>query len=182
MQATQTIQEPQSQNSVYVGTYGKYNAGSLVGFWADLEDYADYDDFLKDCLEFHSDEADPELMFQAWQCELSGDYITECHIDPDLWDFLDLEDCQKEIVIIYSEIADGDLSLEDLIEQATERYAGCHTNHEEFVIDHLENMGFDFDALYRCGVSIDYEGTWRTLRHDYDFVRIGLTNHYFRSH
>ena len=182
MQAAQVIQSPQSNNSVYVGTYGKYNAGSIAGAWFDLEDYADYDDFIADCLNFHSDEADPELMFQDWQCELSGDYISESHIDSDLWKFLDLEDYDRKLVVIYSEIADISLSMKELIEQATGRFAGAHEDHMHFVIEYLENMGFDFDALYRCGVAIDYDGTWRTLRSDYDFVRIGLTNHYFHSY
>ena len=31
---------------VYVGTYAKYNGGSLEGKWLDLEDYADKDEFL----------------------------------------------------------------------------------------------------------------------------------------
>lgn len=30
-----------SEASVYVGTYGKYNNGSLFGAWLDLSDYAD---------------------------------------------------------------------------------------------------------------------------------------------
>ena len=30
----------------YVGTYGKYNAGSLAGAWLDLSDYPTYQDFL----------------------------------------------------------------------------------------------------------------------------------------
>jgi antirestriction protein len=182
MQAAQVIQSPQSNNSVYVGTYGKYNAGSIAGAWFDLEDYADYDDFIADCLNFHSDEADPELMFQDWQCELSGGYISETYVHRDLWKFFDLEDYERKLVVIYSEIADIDLSMKELIEQATDRFAGAHDDHTHFVIEYLEDMGFDFDALSACCVEIDYEGTWRNLEQDYCCVRVNGYNYYFRSH
>jgi antirestriction protein len=169
-------------NRVYVGTYGKYNAGSIAGAWFNLEDYADREDFIADCLKFHSDESDPELMFQDWECELSGDYISESYVDPDLWQFLDLEDYERKLVVIYSEIADISLSMKELIEQANERCAGAHDSHMHFVIEYLENMGFDFDALSACCVAIDYEGTWRDLSADYCCVRVNGRNYYFRSH
>ena len=51
----------------YVGTYGKYNAGSLYGKWLDLSDYATYQDFLKACKELHKNESDPEFMIQDWE-------------------------------------------------------------------------------------------------------------------
>ena len=34
-----------SEARVYVGTYGKYNNGSLFGAWLDLSDYSDKEDF-----------------------------------------------------------------------------------------------------------------------------------------
>ena len=50
--------------SVYVGTYKKYNNGSLKGGWLNLADYASYGEFLKACVELHKDERDPEFMIQ----------------------------------------------------------------------------------------------------------------------
>ena len=49
---------------VYVGTYGKYNNGSIDGAWLDLADYETYDDFLAACRKVHKDEHDPEFMIQ----------------------------------------------------------------------------------------------------------------------
>ena len=49
---------------VYVGTYGKYNNGSLFGKWLDLSDYNTYGDFLKACKQLHKGERDPEFMIQ----------------------------------------------------------------------------------------------------------------------
>lgn len=53
-----------SEARVYVGTYNKYNNGSLFGKWLDLSDYSGKDEFLEACRELHEDEQDPELMFQ----------------------------------------------------------------------------------------------------------------------
>ena len=35
-----------SEARVYVGTYNKYNNGSLFGKWLDLSDYSDKDEFF----------------------------------------------------------------------------------------------------------------------------------------
>ena len=51
---------------VYVGTYHKYNSGSLAGAWIDLEGH-DYNSFLEAARAIHSDESDPELMFQDFE-------------------------------------------------------------------------------------------------------------------
>ncbi len=58
-----------SSYRVYVGTFGKYAAGSLRGKWLDLEDYNDKDEFTKACKELHKDEADPEFMFNDHEVE-----------------------------------------------------------------------------------------------------------------
>lgn len=70
---------------VYVGTYAKYNAGSLEGKWLSLEDYANKAEFIAACLKLHKDEADPELMFQDWEGVPSW-MIGESHIDPEVWE------------------------------------------------------------------------------------------------
>lgn len=49
---------------VFVGTYGKYAAGSIEGAWLTLSDYANKAEFLAACRKLHKDEADPEFMFQ----------------------------------------------------------------------------------------------------------------------
>ena len=49
---------------VYVGTYAKYNSGSIAGGWISLKSCKNYDDFLKKCQALHSDEREPELMVQ----------------------------------------------------------------------------------------------------------------------
>lgn len=53
--------------SVYVGTYRKYNEGSLFGAWLNISDYFDKDDFMAACFALHADEPEAELMFQGWE-------------------------------------------------------------------------------------------------------------------
>lgn len=69
---------------VYVGTYHKYNSGSLAGKWLTLADYANRDEFYAACRELHKDEADPEFMFQDWEGVPSW-MIGESHIDAEVW-------------------------------------------------------------------------------------------------
>lgn len=40
--------------AVYVGTYGKHNAGSLKGAWLKLNDYDSYEAFIKACNDLHA--------------------------------------------------------------------------------------------------------------------------------
>lgn len=49
---------------IYVGTYAKYNGGSIFGEWLILSDYYDKEEFYEACRQLHADENDPEFMFQ----------------------------------------------------------------------------------------------------------------------
>ena len=53
-----------SAASVYVGTYAKYNNGSLSGAWLNLSDYSDKEEFYEACRELHKDEEDVEYMLR----------------------------------------------------------------------------------------------------------------------
>jgi len=72
---------------IYVGTYAKYNSGSIEGKWLDLSDYADIEDFYTAAKELHSDENDPELMFQDWEGIPYG-MVSECHVNELVWELL----------------------------------------------------------------------------------------------
>lgn len=52
--------------SVYVGTYRKYNEGSIKGAWVNMEAVRDVDQFWRICRTIHK-ERDPEFMFQDFQ-------------------------------------------------------------------------------------------------------------------
>jgi len=65
--ATQIDYSNLSEASVYCGTYAKYNNGDLTGKWLKFSDYNDSEEFFNACKELHSDEADPEFMFQDFE-------------------------------------------------------------------------------------------------------------------
>ena len=52
-----------SEARIYVGTYAKYNNGSLQGEWVELSDFYDLGDFMERCAEIHEDEEEPGYMF-----------------------------------------------------------------------------------------------------------------------
>ena len=73
-----------SAASVYVGTYAKYNNGSLSGAWLNLSDYSDKEEFYEACRELHKDEEDAEYMFQDWENVPEG-LIDESWISEDVY-------------------------------------------------------------------------------------------------
>jgi len=75
------------QVNIYVGTYAKYNNGSIEGDWICLGDYSDLTDFYSACKELHSDEKDPEFMFQDYETpELLDGKISESAIDENIFE------------------------------------------------------------------------------------------------
>lgn len=73
--------------SVYVGTYGKYNAGSIEGKWLPLKNYASKQEFENACKELHKDEAEPEFMFQDYE-NIPDMYIEESYISDEVFDVI----------------------------------------------------------------------------------------------
>ena len=74
---------------LYVGTYRKYNEGSLAGAWLDLDKFKDADEFERACRRLHRDERDPELMFQDVEtdpgCDWQEGLYSESSIPRDYW-------------------------------------------------------------------------------------------------
>jgi antirestriction protein len=124
--------------SVYVGTYSKYNSGSIQGAWLDLTKYADHDEFIAACLELHKDESDPELMFQDFE-GFPKQYYGESGIHEDLWDeFLNLDDNQREIMAAYIECTgEAGASFND----AEDKHFGKFESFDDFAFDYVESTG-----------------------------------------
>jgi antirestriction protein len=153
---------------IYVGTYAKYNGGSIAGKWLDLEDYADKDEFLKAAAELHKDEADPEFMFQDFEGFPRALY-SESYINPAIWDWLDLDEDDRELLAVYQDNIDGDAD----IERARENFHGKYNSKSDWAANFLEDTGslnevpeylrnyIDFDAYAR-----DADMTF--IRHDGD--------------
>jgi antirestriction protein len=76
---------------IYVGTYGKYNTGSLFGKWLDLTQYADKKAFVKACKKLHKGEPDPEYMYQDYEgilTDMPKDWIGESHLSDIVFEFI----------------------------------------------------------------------------------------------
>src|SRR5690606_32039612 len=104
-----------SEASVYVGTYGKYNDGSIFGEWLNLSDYADKEEFYTACMELHNDEADPEFMFQDYE-NIPNGLIGECWISDSIFEVLealeDMDETRKEAFLIWCNNGHHSLSEE----------------------------------------------------------------------
>lgn len=120
---------------VYVGTYAKYNSGSLAGEWMDLEDYTDFGAFYDACLELHKDEVDPEFMYMDYE-GFPESYYSESGLDNALWEWLELDEEDRVILELYRDnCGDGD------IDQAREAFAGCDDSVEAWAEEQLDGLG-----------------------------------------
>ena len=132
--------------SIYVGTYGKYNAGSFFGKWLNLSDYSDKDEFYTACRELHKDERDPEFMFQDYE-NIPEDLISESWISDKIFDVLealdDMEESRKEPFLIWCNnrshsFADEDIY--DLIRGFENDYVGKYEDEEDYAYNYVEQF------------------------------------------
>ena len=161
--------------AVYVGTYAKYNNGSLEGEWVDLDDYDNYDDFIKKCLDIHSDEEEPELMFQDYE-GFPKEFYSESAIDKELFEYLALDDKEKEILEAFIDCHgyNYDYSLGVYYDAYIGKYESLEELAEEFIEQGL--FGDVPENLYHY---LDYEKIARDLSYDYTHH---TTGHVFCDH
>ncbi|MBN9299878.1 MAG: antirestriction protein ArdA [Filimonas sp.] len=160
-----------SEASVYVGTYAKYNNGSLFGKWLKLSDYADKEEFFEACKELHSDEEDPEYMFQDFE-NIPDGLIGESWLADNIFEVLeayaDMDDDRQEAFAIWCNNTSRNLSDEDinnLISNFDDEYMGSYDSEEDFANWLVEEtmelpdfmiMYFDYKAYARDLFICDY--------------------------
>lgn len=164
--------------SIYVGTYAKYNNGSLFGKWLNLSDYSDYDSLLTAMYDLHSDESDPEFMFQDYECpflEKMG-LLSECHISKDIYEIIEQINDSGNDLEVYEACLDnlGKMDFQNLNEYVNNFYYGEYSSDEDFVQGLYEN---DIPFNLPNFVVIDWEATARNIMYDY----FESNGHYFRS-
>lgn len=144
---------------VYVGTFNKYNSGSIAGRWIDLDGH-DSETFRKACLDLHSDEHDPEIMLQDFE-GFPRSFYSESGLDPKVWEWLSLDERQREIVAAYAEaLGSHDFDLSD----ALDRFVGEYDSGADYAQQLAEDMGAEIPSW----MTVDWEATWEnTLRHDF---------------
>ena len=139
-------------SKIYVSTYQKYTTGTMKGEWLDLSHYASRDDFLAACAELHSDESDPELMFQDWE-EMPAQFVRESFIDEQVWAWLELSDEERETVAIYL----SDVNQDATIETALGEYDGEHESEQDWARDFWDHTGMLRQIPQFAQNYIDYE-------------------------
>lgn len=127
---------------VYVGTYKKYNEGSLFGKWLTLSDYSDLKEFYDACKELHSDEEDAEYMFQDWEGIPKG-LISESWISESIFELIEQADHIKDFDAFIAFLDVSGYSLEDedlgyLLSKFRDCYAGKYDNEEAYAENYIE--------------------------------------------
>jgi len=150
---------------IYVGTYGKYNDGSLFGEWIELAQFSDKYEFYAYCQKLHSDEPDCELMFQDFE-GIPSDLIGECWVSDSVWAFFEkmeeLGEDQAEAFMLWADNMGHDLEeTENLISSFQEAYLGEYESETAYAEQYMEETGqldqmpknlryyFDFEAFGR---------------------------------
>ena len=160
-----------STPKVYVGTYAKYNNGSLSGAWLDLSDYSDKEEFYEACRELHKDEEDAEYMFQDWENVPEG-LIGESWISENFFALRDavedLSDTEQEAFFVWCNYKSHDLGEEDaddLVRDFRDEYQGEYDDEEDFayeIIEECYNLPefaktyFDYEKFARDLFMCDY--------------------------
>lgn len=154
--------------ALYVGTYGKYNDGSLDGMWVDLTTFSDYDDFMNFCYLLHNDEDYPEFMFQDYE-NFPRELYKESMSRKD-WEklsaYTELSDNDREVFDAYVELRGW---YDDLTwEWVSNIYQGQFLDEEDFA-RHLVEELYANEVHGILGDYFDYERFARDLFLD-DYV------------
>jgi antirestriction protein len=157
---------------IYVGTYHKYNSGSIAGKWLDLEDYDSKDDFHEACEELHADEDDPELMFQDYE-GIPEQYISESSISDE---FFELQEAISTSGLD-AEIFYAGLDLDIPLEHIEDLYQGEYSTDKDLAYQLADDIGaIDENASWPMNC-IDWERAARDLMYDNG----SSDGHYFRT-
>ena len=147
---------------IYVGTYAKYNDGSIDGKWIDLTEYNTYEEFVDACRELHKDEKDPEFMVQDYENFPEKWYHeaglpTEEEFDK-INEFYMMDDSKKEAYEVFVNYTGLD-SIEDF----EEAYEGQFDSPQDFGYYAIDTWGIPDDPESY----IDYEAFGRDLTMDW---------------
>lgn len=133
-----------SEAKIYVGTYGKYNAGSIFGKWLDLSDYSDKDEFNEACRELHKDEEDAEYMYQDWE-NIPESLIGESWLSEKFFELRDavedMDDTRQEAFFTWCNHKGHDFEkadADDLVSSFEDEYQGEYDDEEDFAYQIIE--------------------------------------------
>lgn len=169
---------------IYVGTYAKYNNGSIAGEWLDLLEYDSFEELKEAIRKIHRDEIDPEYMFQDWECDEifeSLGLISESYISDEIYNVIEaLNNSYYDVEIFNSYCNVFGLysnDINELIERVEESYCGEYSSDTEFVENLLEET-VSIPENLPSYIYIDWERTARDIMMDYSTDN----DYYFRNY
>ena len=153
---------------VYVGTYNKYNCGSLDGAWVDLESFNDESELMEFLHRLHADEEEPEFMVQDYM-NFPRRFYSESmneHDFAELYEWLNLDEEEREMCAEYWEEIDKSASVERIKDSLV--YSGNSNDYFDELAEEELSMYNVPDFLKYC---FDYE-KWREMcAYDYSVTR-----------
>ena len=165
------VMENISEAQIYVGTYAKYNEGSIFGKWLKLSDYSDKDEFYEACRELHKDEQDPEFMFQDWEY-IPSDLIGESWLADNIFEIIEaideLDDDKKAAFEVWLNHGSHDITtkdITDLISSFEDDFQGAYNDEEDYAYEIVEQCYelpefaktyFDYEKFARDLFMTDY--------------------------
>lgn len=165
-------------NKIYVGTYHKYNSGSIAGKWFDLDDYSDAESLTEEIREFHSDEEDPELMIQDTDLEYKICDLDESYSEAEIQEYYDrldaIELSHLDIDVVAAWLENG---MEFDIEEIEDAYSGKFDSDKDFAENMAEELGYFDKNISWPHTCIDWKRAARELMYDY----FEVNGHYFRN-
>jgi antirestriction protein len=146
---------------IYVGTYGKYNGGSIKGAWLDLTKYADKKAFVKACKKLHKGEHDPEYMYQDYEGvlhDMPKTWISESHLSEQVFEFMehykDDEEKGEAFLNWISHVGyTGDFDY--LVSQFDEAYEGEYDNEKAYAEYLAEQNGW-YAVMEKAKINVYY--------------------------
>ena len=153
---------------VYVGTYNKYNCGSLDGAWVDLESFHNQRELMRFLYRLHADEAEPEFMIQDYM-NFPRRFYSEAmneHDFAELFKWLNLDEEEREMCAEYWSEYDESASVERIKDSLV--YSGNSNDYFDELADEALSDYKVPDFLQFC---FDYE-KWREMcKYDYIATR-----------
>mgnify|MGYP002624303723 CR=1 FL=1 len=166
--------------SVYVGTYAKYNNGSIYGAWVDLTKFDTYEDFLNYIYKLHKDERDPEFMIQDFEGFPESWYSETMLPDEDMfnrikdyYEFFDGDEERQAAYDIITEWSGEPISIDEF----NERYLGTYNSEYDYIDEMIEegvlvpqdwgSWVYDRDAIWQY---LDTSGDVEAQSSDYGVV------------
>ena len=151
---------------IYVGTYAKYNDGSIDGKWIDLSKYNTYEEFVDACRKLHKDEKDPEFMVQDYE-NFPESWYHEAGLPTEdefnkINDFYMMDDDRKAAYEAYVNHTN-----DDDIEHFEEAYQGHFNSASDFAYDFVDGIGWDGVGQDNLDMYFDYDAFGRDLMYDF---------------